>query len=278
MSEKYLKISEFAALSGISRSNLIFYNNIGLLCPKMIDKTNRYRYYSYKQLDIANIITVLREIGMSLNEIKFYLSQRSPQGLDATLSRQRKYLEDQISKLKEIQDMIDIRLCMTRSSYSITPEQIQLEMHPEENLFLGPQIPITKKPIEIWNYLPDFYKLCLKENVLIGFPMRTLVLQETIQSENWNQPAFFYYSLHKDRYPTNFVKPQGKYLVGYTNTDYGLTNDLYKKLISYMENNNLTICGNAYEEFLLDETSVSNPDNYLLKISIQVKSSVSKTY
>lgn len=274
MAEKYLKISEFAALSGISRSKLIFYNNIGLLCPKMIDETNKYRYYSYRQLDIANIITVLREIGMSLNEIKSYLSQRSPQALDATLSKQREYLEDQISNLKEIQDMIDIRLNMTRSSFNISTDQIQLETHPEENLFLGSQLPKTNNPMEIWNYLPDFYELCMKENVLIGFPMRTLVLQETIQSENWNQPAFFYYCLPKDRYPTNSVKPQGTYLVGYTNTDYSCTDALYKKLISYMELNNLVICGNAYEEFLLDETSVSNPDNYLLRIAIQVKSYV----
>lgn len=269
--KKYLKISEFAALSGISRSNLIFYNKIGLLCPKMIDETNRYRYYSYRQLDVASIITVLREIGMSLNEIKSYLSQRSPQRLEATLNKQREHLESQMSKLKEIQDLIDIRLNMTRNSFKISPGQILLETHLEENLFLGPRIPQVDDLVEIGNYLPDFYEACLKENISVGFPVGTLVLQEAIQSKHWTKPAYFYNSLPKDCYPTNFVKPQGIYLVGYANTDYGFTDALYKKLIAYMETNNLVICGNAYEDFMLDEISVSNPDNYLLRIAIQVK-------
>lgn len=274
MMKKYLKISEFAALSGISRSNLIFYNKIGLLCPKMVDETNRYRYYSYRQLDTAGIISVLREIGMPLNEIKSYLSQRSPQRLEITLDKQRKQLESQMSKLKEIQDIIDMRLNMTRNSFNISTEQILLETHLEENLFLGPQLPRIDNLTEAGNYLSDFYEICLKENISIGFPLGTLVLQETIQSEQWNQPDFFYCCLPNDRYPTNFVKPQGTYLVGYANTDYGFTETLYKKLIDYMDLNDYVICGNAYEEFILDEISVSNPDNYLLRIAIQVKRSV----
>lgn len=271
MMKKNLKISEFAALSGITRSNLIFYDKIGLLCPKMIDETNRYRYYSYRQLDIAGIISVLREIGMPLNEIKSYLSQRSPAKLEATLNKQRKQLESQMSKLREIQDIIEMRLNMTRDSFKIRAGQIILETHLAKNLFLGPRIPHVDDLTEMGNYLLDFYKICLKENISIGFPFGTLVLQETIQSERQDQPAFFYCCLPNDRYPTNYVKPQGTYLVGYANTDYGFTDALYKKLIDYMKLNNLVFCGNAYEEYLLDEISVSNPDNYLLRIAIQVK-------
>lgn len=215
----------------------------------MVDETNRYRYYSYRQLEVANIITVLREIGMSLNEIKSYLSQRSPQRLEATLNKQRERLESQIFKLKEIQDIIDMRLNVTRDSFKISAGHILLETYMEEKLFFGPQLPQSDDLAEVGNYLPDFYATCLKENISYGFPLGTLVLQETIQSENRNKPAFFYYRLPRNSYPTNYVKPQGTYLVGYANTDYGYTDTLYKKLTTHME-------------------------SYLLRIAIQVKRAV----
>jgi DNA-binding transcriptional MerR regulator len=73
-----MKISEFAKVTGISRKNLIFYDKIGLLSPAMVDEQNNYRYYTYQQIDTVNVITVLREIGMPLKEIKAYLQERSP--------------------------------------------------------------------------------------------------------------------------------------------------------------------------------------------------------
>lgn len=36
-------------------------------------------------------------------------------------------------------------------------------------------------------------------------------------------------------------------------TDYGITGPLYQRMFDYMETHNMKICGNAYEEFLIDE-------------------------
>ena len=74
MESNRMKISEFAQATGITRRNLLFYDEIGLLCPAMVDKNNKYRYYAYHQIDTANVITVLREIGMPLDEVLVLVS------------------------------------------------------------------------------------------------------------------------------------------------------------------------------------------------------------
>lgn len=47
-------------------------------------------------------------------------------------------------------------------------------------------------------------------------------------------------------------------------------------MLSYIENHGLEICGNAYEEYLIDEIAEENPDRYLLQILIQIKQPLSK--
>ena len=61
-----IKIGDFSKLSRISVRMLRHYNEIGLLIPNSIDDFTGYRYYSEKQLPLANRISALKEMGFSL--------------------------------------------------------------------------------------------------------------------------------------------------------------------------------------------------------------------
>ena len=141
MHKKLMRISEFAKLSGISRKLLIFYDKCGILHPREIDPENGYRYYSYRQMDTASVIRSLREAGMSLNDIKNYLSTRTPENLIATLEAQASLLRRQICKLHQIEDMIGARIRQTERGIATKPGLISVEDGEEENLFLGPPLP-----------------------------------------------------------------------------------------------------------------------------------------
>lgn len=64
------RIGEFAALSGVSRKTLRFYHEVGLLRPASVDPRNRYRFYVPQQLKELTSILALRDIGMSLADIR----------------------------------------------------------------------------------------------------------------------------------------------------------------------------------------------------------------
>ena len=66
-------------------------------------------------------------------------------------------------------------------------------------------------------------------------------------------------------------KPKGRYLVGYIHDSYVNVHRLYKKMIDYIEQNNIKIIGYSYEEVLLDLVAVQNMKNYIIKVSIHIE-------
>ena len=65
-----LKIGDFSKLSKVTIKALRYYEKERLLIPKHVDVFNGYRYYESNQLvDVARIIS-LKQIGLSIDEIK----------------------------------------------------------------------------------------------------------------------------------------------------------------------------------------------------------------
>lgn len=64
-----LKIGDFSRLSCVSIKTLRYYDEINLLKPVSVDRFNGYRYYSAEQLPRLNRIIVLKNMGLSLEEI-----------------------------------------------------------------------------------------------------------------------------------------------------------------------------------------------------------------
>ena len=268
--EKLLKISEFAALSGISRQLLIYYDNQDILHPKQVDQENGYRYYSYRQLTNASVIVSLRQAGMSLECIRNYLAERSPEKLMALFHEQERSLEEQIRKLERIKGMIRSRLQHTELGITIGSEKIWIEDCPEENLFLGPDLPDNFQPSDGWDCLPSFYNACIEHGIQIGFTVGSFVEYDPSRAMLADKPAKYFCRLPKNQYPDYYIKPAGRYIFGTQFTDYEHTHSLYQKIFRYMDEHGFKICGNAYEEFLIDEIGEKNTDNYMLQIAIQV--------
>jgi effector-binding domain-containing protein len=63
---------------------------------------------------------------------------------------------------------------------------------------------------------------------------------------------------------------EGLYLTGYTRVSYGRTNDLPGRMAAYAKRNGLTFTGPVYGVYLLDGLSVTDPEQYLLRISASV--------
>src|SRR5262245_51996832 len=64
-----LKIGEFSRLSQVTVKALRHYDDIGLLKPSQIDPFTSYRYYTLDQLSRLHRIMVLKELGLSLEQI-----------------------------------------------------------------------------------------------------------------------------------------------------------------------------------------------------------------
>lgn len=61
---------EFSKISRVSKRLLHYYDDIGLFKPAHIDEENGYRYYSAKQLPDLNRILALKDLGLTLEQVK----------------------------------------------------------------------------------------------------------------------------------------------------------------------------------------------------------------
>lgn len=269
--EKLLKISEFSALSGISRQLLIYYDNQGILPPVQVDRANGYRYYSHHQLTAASVIVSLRQAGMSLERIRTYLTERNPEKLIELFHEQENSLTEQIQRLERIRGMVQSRLEHTAQGIHIGGEQIWISDCPGENIFLGPDLPEDYALSDGWDCLPAFYEACTAHKIQIGLTVGALVEYDEGTGKLQDRPAKYFCRLPKQQYPDFHIKPAGSYVIGTQFTNYGLTNALYQRIFRYISAHGLKICGNAYEEFLIDEIAEQDVNRYLLQISIPVE-------
>lgn len=99
------KIGEFSKIALISVSQLRYYDEVGLLKPAKIDEWTGYRYYSAQQLPDLNRILALKELGLSLEQI-------------------RRMLGDEVS-LDEIRGMFSLR--KAQAEQSVRDELLRLQ-------------------------------------------------------------------------------------------------------------------------------------------------------
>lgn len=106
MQEHYLQTAAFAALAGVNKKTLHYYDEIGLFHPAYVNEKG-YRFYSPFQLDRLALIITLRDLGVPLQVIREYLGEGDLGRLDEILTRQREELDRRIAQLEARRDLLE---------------------------------------------------------------------------------------------------------------------------------------------------------------------------
>ncbi|MFA7185579.1 MAG: MerR family transcriptional regulator [Victivallales bacterium] len=103
---KTLTIGRLAKEFGLSRSTLLYYDSIGLLCP---DERNESGYRIYSERDRARLkeICLYRNTGMPLEEISKLLSRKAGEkDIHELLKKRLKAINGEIVRFKQQQNAI----------------------------------------------------------------------------------------------------------------------------------------------------------------------------
>lgn len=108
-----LKIGEFSKLCQLSVKTLRYYADVGLLTPAHIDETTSYRYYTVEQLQPLHRIVALRELGLSLEQIKILVEgDFSDNQIRDMLMLRRAEIEQRMDVEQRKLSQVDFRLRM----------------------------------------------------------------------------------------------------------------------------------------------------------------------
>ncbi len=105
------RIGEFSRIARVSARLLRYYDELGLLAPGVVDPVTGYRYYTSSQLQRLNRILVLKDLGLSLEQIRGAIDQKaSNEQLRAMLEARRadaeRVLAEEAARLRQIESRI----------------------------------------------------------------------------------------------------------------------------------------------------------------------------
>lgn len=271
-----IKTGDFARLCGTNNRTLIHYDEIGLFKPAYTDDRG-YRYYSESQFDVFFTINCLSKLGMPLKEIGAFLNHRNPQALKKLLLEQREEVLKEEERIRKTRQVIETKLALVSLQEKLesnqagsSTEHIFQEYTPEEYMILSDPLN-TNDHEAIIHTLCSHIGYCNKNNLNAGHPYGAMLDVSELRQGHLDTYAYFFTKVI-DR-PEDFpfhIKPAGTYAVAYLKGDYYDSEETYRKLFQWIDENGFRTGQYSYKEAIIDELAADSSEEYLTKISVQI--------
>ncbi|WP_294148881.1 MerR family transcriptional regulator [uncultured Clostridium sp.] len=265
-------ISEIADFFNISTQTLRYYDKIGLMKPVKTDESSGYRLYSGEQFDKLYLIRDLKQLGLSLDQIKSYCETKDIRELGRILDETSSSLERQLNELQSLKKHVDdylrsIRLLENAHGRSIC------EFRPIRERYAY-TVDINFQAEHLLHYidiLQESYARSSLQNVepghiLLGIHSKALG-KNNLDGYNFignmlKQPV-------RDKNVRTF--PEGLYAVACHLGSYDTIFDTYRKLLRYIRQHHYTISGDSLEISITDIAFTDNPEEFVTEIQIPVE-------
>lgn len=271
-----IKTGDFARLCGTNKRTLIHYDEIRLFKPAYTDDRG-YRYYSESQFDVFFTINCLSKLGMPLKEIGAFLNHRNPQALKKLLLEQREEVLKEEERIRKTRQVIETKLALVSLQEKLesnqagsSTEHIFQEYTPEEYMILSDPLN-TNDHEAIIHTLCSHIGYCNKNNLNAGHPYGAMLDVSELRQGHLDTYAYFFTKVI-DR-PEDFpfhIKPAGTYAVAYLKGDYYDSEETYRKLFQWIDENGFRTGQYSYKEAIIDELAADSSEEYLTKISVQI--------
>lgn len=266
----YFTTGEFAKLVGVTKHTLFHYDKIGIFSPE-IKEDNDYRYYSVFQIEVFYVISALKELDMSLKDIKTYLDKRSPREFISLLEKENKIIDEKINMLIKMKKVIEGKLDITKGVFDIDTDKISIERCEEELLVLTECFNVTNEK-SLAKSIANHVNYCDKNEIYSPHSMGEMIALDNIVKGKYSEYDYFYTRVYEGNEKIDLYKKiSGLYLIAYHNKGFNTIDKCYQRIMNFVKDNNLKLEGYFYEDILLDDLSVAGYDEYLIKISIKIK-------
>ena len=273
MRKYVLTISELAKLRNTTSETLRHYDRIGLLKPVYVSDGG-HRYYSIRQYEKLGTILELKEIGMTLGEIKEYFDNRnlrkSYEMLKSYQERFEKHLEEQI----RINEIMLKKLEFVRGLFSL-PE---MERIFEKEFPVRHMITLGRESGDREEHAMAFTKLegSLEEKIPILATDRMGVIadQRILIPSDEMIPAVPMVLVDPEKEGSKYVREiqAGKYVcMMYKNGLLEQYHPSFEKIKQYLYQKHYRICGPILQVYIVDATLTNEEEEKVLEIQVPVE-------
>lgn len=266
--DKLLTIGQFAAMHGINKKTLMWYDEIGLFKPAVINPENGYRCYNYYQSPVLETILLLRELDVSIREIQDFMNNRSAGSLKCLLEEKIASLDLQLTHLQAVRATLcslhqnmDTLLTMDLSEIRI----VEKEEHCLVTVDINPDTSFEQQ-VELITAETEKYHLGRLHKASYG----SMISADSLQSGRFDDYSRLFIEIPFLPYEAGLhVMPGGKYLKAFHKGSWDGIPKRYQEILAYAREQNLTLHGYSYE-MGINENVIDRIENYIVQIEIPV--------
>lgn len=261
-------IGQFAALHGINKKTLMWYDEIGLFKPISISEENGYRFYSYYQSTELETILLLRDMKVPVKDIQDFMKSRSAEKMAGLLKDKITQLDQTIQDLKAVHS----KLC---SRYRDMDELLNLDLSKisliqKEPCYLATVQTSPEKSLE------DEIELIITQTQKYNLPRMyqasygSMLSVQSLYEQKFEDYSMLFIEVPNQQNKKELHKqPGGIYLRAFCVGNWDKLPARYEEILTYAKQNHLQLCGYAYE-IGINEMVIDSIDDYITKIEIPV--------
>ena len=265
---KLLTIGQFAALHGINKKTLMWYDEIGLFQPTVINPDNGYRCYNYYQSPLLETILLLRDLDVSITEIQDFMQNRSAEKMKTLLEEKIAALDLQIMHLKAVRKTLCSHQQDMDTLLHIDLSEISL-VEKEERCLVTVDIDKNttfEKEVELITAETAKYQLGRLHHASYG----SMLPIDSLQKGHFDDYAKLFIEIPFLQQQRGLhIQPGGTYIRAFYKGGWDGIPLRYREILEYAHNHKLSLSGFSYEKGI-NETVIERVEDYIIQIEIPV--------
>lgn len=269
---KRFTIGEMAKMHNIAESTLRYYDEKGIFHPSIVDPQTNYRYYTIDQFSLLDTIKFLRQLNIPLKEIKKYIDERNPAYALNLLEKQQEMMLKKQREIEYALAKMEHRIHLIKEATKAKAEQMVIKEIPQRKITAIAVAPNTTDDMF------EYYIHSLQKNMRqMDDSLFSGDIGVTVAKKGLMQNEFQAYSsvfILLDYMPfevqsSDGIK-EGMFACVYHHGPYEETDETYKKLMKYIDQEGYEISGDAIEIALIDWSVTEDPEEQVTEIQIPI--------
>ncbi|CAG34924.1 MerR family transcriptional regulator [Desulfotalea psychrophila] len=256
---------EMARLHGISKQTLLYYDKINLLQPREKCRLSGYRYYTLDQFEELELVLYLKNLGISLKEIKDYLDTSSIEERMEKLEGQEQLIQEKMEQLRQTDRHLKAIIESMRANNALIPFEMGVKVLPKRHIVAEPVLP----PFDLYSL-----EVAIKKLINASLPDQKLEINDLlIFVEPKDEVELFKGVAVEVPRPGRAAEsmPGGNYAYLYHKGPYGELPASWLQLYAYLDKFGLRAIGPCLEKMLLGAFAVADEQEFLVELQVMVE-------
>ncbi|MEG0855203.1 MAG: MerR family transcriptional regulator [Terrisporobacter sp.] len=268
----FFTIGEISKLFDINAKTLRYYDDIDLFKPSHVNLQNKYRYYTLDQFQYLETIKYLKELGLSLDKIKYHLNNVNAEAVIHSLEEQNQIIDQKISELQLIKQKIDTKIIQIKDSTRNDLLECIREIDFDERQALQLRNSI-KSNYDIELSLRKLAQLSENNIYLTYGIVGVSIAREKLIDRQFCEHDSVFVMIDNESHNEKFIKvfQKGTYVCIRFNGIHKDTPPYYNKLLNYINERGYKILDGSLEMELIDPSLSLTDKEVVIELQILVK-------